>query len=123
MLALTDDLEKPLNDFLLPLYSGTGFIPGSTDVGDVSWLTPTAQIEAVTWPSETPGHTWQAVSCGKSSFAHKGMLCAGKVLAAAAIDLMTQPELLRAARSEFEKRAATGYVCPIEPGAVPVALE
>ena len=122
VLALTDGLKKPLNDFLLPLYSGTGFIPGSTDVGDVSWLTPTAQIEAVTWPSETPGHTWQAVSCGKRSFAHKGMLCAGKVLAATAIDLMTQPELLAAARAEFEKRSAGGYVCPIEPGAVPVAL-
>ncbi|MBO4854203.1 MAG: amidohydrolase [Oscillospiraceae bacterium] len=123
VLALTGDLKKPLNDFLLPPYSGTLFIPGSTDVGDVSWLTPTAQIVAVTWPSGTPAHTWQAVSCGKNSFAHKGMLCAGKVLAAAAIDLITQPELLQAARSEFNKRAATGYVCPIEPDAVPRALE
>ena len=119
VMALTDDLKKPLNDFLLPLYSATCFVPGSTDVGDVSWLTPTAQIETVTWPSGMPAHTWQAVSCGKSSFAHKGMLAAGKVLAAAAIDLMTRPELLQEARTEFEKRAAAGYVCPIEPGAVP----
>ena len=121
--ALTDNLNKPLNDFLLPLYHGTGFTPGSTDVGDVSWLTPTAQIEVACWPSEVAGHSWQIVSCGKSSFAHKGLLCAGKVLAATAIDLLEQPALLDAARAEFQKRAAGGYVCPIEPDAIPIALD
>lgn len=38
----THDLTEPLNDFLMPYYSGTGFTAGSTDVGDVSWLTPAA---------------------------------------------------------------------------------
>ena len=120
--ALSENYTKPLNDFLLPLYSGNVFTPGSTDVGDVSWLTPTAQINVVTWPAEVPGHSWQVVSCGKSSIAYKGMLCAAKVLAGAAIDLLKQPEALAAARAEFEKRAAEGYTCPIEPGAVPIAI-
>ena len=106
----------------MPYYSGSGFVAGSTDLGDVSWLTPTAQIEVVTWPAGCPGHTWQVVACGKSSLVHKGMVCAGKVLAAAAIDLLTDPELLAAAREEFSKKSASGYVCPIEPGAVPIAL-
>ena len=117
--ALSKHMTRPLNDFLMPAYSGTGFTPGSTDVGDVSWLAPTAQIEVVTWPAETSAHTWQAVSCGKSSIAHKGMLCAGKVLAATAIDLLTDPALLAEAKAEFAKRSAGGYVCPIEPDAVP----
>lgn len=119
---LTENMTRPLNDFVLPLYSGTGFTPGSTDVGDVSWQTPTSQIEAVTWPADVPGHSWQVVACGKSSFAHKGMLLAGKVLAATAIDLLTDEALLAAARAEFAERSADGYVCPIEPDAVPIAL-
>ena len=118
----TCNMTAPLNDFLMPYYSGSGFVAGSTDLGDVSWLTPTAQIEVVTWPAGCPGHTWQVVACGKSSLAYKGMVCAGKVLAAAAIDLLTDPELLAAAREEFSKKSASGYVCPIEPGAVPIAL-
>ena len=118
----TENMTRPLNDFLMPLYSGTGFVPGSTDVGDVSWQTPTSQITTATWPANTPGHSWQVVACGKSSFAHKGMLLAGKVLAATAIDLLTDSALLKAAQAEFKERSVDGYVCPIEPDAVPTAL-
>ena len=117
----TGQMTAGLNDFLMPYYGGSGFVAGSTDVGDVSRLTPTAQIETVTWPAGCPEHTWQVVACGKSSIAHKGMLCAGKVLAATAIDLLTDPELLDAARAEFQQ-ADSDYVCPIEPDAVPIAL-
>ena len=113
---------KPLNDFIPPLFSSTRFTPGSTDVGDVSWQTPTSQIETVCWPAGVPGHSWQIVACGKSGLAHKGMLLAAKVLAATAIDLMKDPALLAAAKAEFAERAAEGYTCPIEPGAVPIAL-
>lgn len=119
---MTDDMQAPLYDFLMPKYSGTGFIAGSTDVGDVSWQTPATQIEVVTWPGGMPGHTWQTVACGKSSIAYKGMLCAGKLLALAAIELMEDKELLEKAREEFKKKTASGYVCPIEDGAVPIAL-
>ena len=120
--ALTENMTKPINDFLMPLYSCLGFIPGSTDVGDVSWQTPTSQINVATWPAGMPGHTWQTVACGKTSIAYKGMLCAGKVLAATAIDLFEDGEILNKAKAEFEKRSKGGYVCPIEPGAKPIAL-
>ena len=91
-------------------------------MGDVSWQTPTSQIEAVCWPAGVPGHSWQIVACGKSGLAHKGMLYAAKVLAATAIDLYEDEALLAAAKAEFAERAADGYVCPIEPDAVPIAL-
>lgn len=120
--ALSENMTKPVYDFLMPQYSGEGFRPGSTDVGDVSWQTPTAQIEVAAWPAGVPGHSWQVVACGKSSMAHKAMLCAGKVIASAAIELLEQPELLEKAKSEFKERSASGYVCPIEPDAVPIAL-
>ena len=120
--TMSENMTKPVYDFLMPQYSGEGFRPGSTDVGDVSWQTPTAQIEVAAWPAGVPGHSWQVVACGKSSMAHKAMLCAGQVIASAAIELIEQPELLQKAKSEFEERSASGYVCPIEPGAVPIAL-
>ena len=120
--ALTENGSKAINDFIAPAYSSTAFCPGSTDVGDVSWLTPAAQLETVCWPAGVSGHSWQIVSCGKSGLAHKGMLLAGKVLAATAIDLLSDQALLAAAKAEFAGRAEGGYVCPIEPDAVPIAL-
>ena len=120
--ALSQDGKKPVNDFIPPLYSTTQFSPGSTDVGDVSWLTPTSQIETVCWPAGVPGHSWQIVACGKSELAHKGMFLAAKVLAGTAVDLLSDGALLARARAEFEERSAGGYVCPIEQDAVPIAL-
>lgn len=112
-----------MNAFLAPLYKGEAFKAGSTDVGDVSWLTPTAQIHVAAWPNGCPGHSWQNVSCDRTEIGHKAAVCAGKVLAAATVDLMQKPEILAQAREEFEKRTASGYVCPIPADAVPVVPE
>ena len=111
--VLSENGTKPLNDFVAPLYAGDVFEPGSTDVGDVSWQTPTAQLHAVCFPADAPGHSWQNVACGKTSIAHKGLLSAASVLAATAIDLLENPAILQAAKDEFQEAAATGYVCPI----------
>lgn len=121
-MELSDGGKKAINDFLAPMYSSESHTPGSTDVGDVSWLTPTSQIEATCWPAGVPGHSWQIVACGKSPLAHKGMLYAAKVLAATALDLLTDQDLLATAKAEFAKRTASGYVCPIEADAVPIAI-
>ena len=104
----------PLNNFIMPYVPSNAYSPGSTDVGDVSWLTPTAQFTAVTWPSGSPGHSWQNVSCGKTPIGHKGLLLAAKVLAGTAYDLMTEPKHLQEAKEEFAFTAAAGYDCPIE---------
>ena len=119
---MSENNQKPLTDFIVPLYHSNRIAAGSTDVGDVSWQTPTAQIQAAAWPAGVPGHSWQIVSFGKSEMAHDAMLCAGKVRAAAAIDLMTEEKLLAAAKEEFAERSVGGYVCPIEPDAIPVPL-
>lgn len=79
---------------------------GSTDVGDVSWVVPTAQVMIGCEPQGTPPHSWQWVANGKSALAHKGMLSAGKTIAATIYDVLKQPELLEKAKTEFE--AATG---------------
>ncbi len=88
--------------------------PVSTDVGDVSHIAPTAQMTACCMPLGVPLHSWQAVaSCG-SSIGHKAMLFAAKSLGLTAIDLLTQPGTLKAAREEFA--SVTGgkpYECPL----------
>lgn len=111
--------KRALNDFVVPYYPAFTYSPGSTDVGDVSWLTPTAQFSAVTWASGSPGHSWQNVSLGRSSIGYKGLLYAAKVLAASCADLMEDPELLQKARAEFMVSAAEGYDCPIGPEVIP----
>ena len=113
---------QALNGFVMPLYTGDAFSPGSTDVGDVSWLTPTAQIYTACFPSGAPGHSWQNVSIGKTSVGHKGLLLAGKVLAMTAADLFEHPEIIDQAKKEFAQRAAEGYTCPIPDDAVPIAI-
>ena len=114
----TWDGQNAINDFVMPYVPSDYMSPGSTDVGDVSWLTPTAQFSAATWASNCPGHSWQMVATGKTSFAHKAMLYAGMVLAGTAADLMTSPDILTDAREEFYETAASGYDCPLEPDLV-----
>lgn len=118
----TNNGERAINDFLMPEFHSTEQSMGSTDVGDVSWQTPTAQINTVTWTSGSPGHSWQNVSLGKSSIAYKGLLLAGKVLASTAIDLYENPEILSKAKEEWKLKTVSGYICPIEEDAVPIAI-
>ena len=82
---------------------------GSTDVGDVSWTVPTIGFRTATWVPGTPGHSWQAVAAGGMSIGLKGMENASKVLALTAVDLLSRPELISAARAEFERRRGPDY--------------
>jgi len=112
-----------IHRFIMPFNEkGTqGF--GSTDVGDVSWICPTAQIYVTTWASGTPGHSWQVVAQGKSGLAHKGMIFAAKVMAGAAIDLIDDPTVIEAAKAELKDTLdGESYVCPIPDGCKPRAI-
>lgn len=95
-----------MNSFLLPYREpeDNEILYGSTDVGDVSWQCPTAQIGVAAWAPDTPGHSWQVVAQGKSSIAHKSICYAGKVLARAAIDILENPEIIVAAKKEHSER-------------------
>ncbi len=79
---------------------------GSTDVGDVSWVVPTAGFSTSCWVPGTPAHSWQAVAAGGTTIGRKGMILAARVLAAAASDLFKDPKTLEAARAEHARRLA-----------------
>ena len=97
---------KSLCDVLLPFYDeGQEFpLPGSSDVGDVSWLVPTAQIAAASYALATPDHSWQLVSQGRTSIAHKGLILAAKVMACSCVDLLEKPEIAEKAKVELAER-------------------
>ncbi|UUZ94757.1 amidohydrolase [Paenibacillus sp. P25] len=111
---------KNLSDRLEPYEEKTEIMKGSTDVGDVSWKVPTVQCRTACWALGTPGHTWQVVSQGATSIGHKGMLHAGKVIGAAALESLLQPDLLEQAKAEHRKQlAGRTYQCPIPEGVTP----
>ncbi len=121
---LTDDGKKTLNDFIVPFYSGDEFSPGSTDVGDVSWQTPAAQLNTVCFTAHSPGHSWQNVSAGASAIGDKGTVYAAKVLACAASELFGDTEMIAQARDEYMARlAGNEYICPIPEDAEPYIIE
>lgn len=80
-----------------------GILSASTDVGDVSWNLPTAQFNAATWVPGTAAHTWQSTAASGMSIGDKGLLIAAKTLALTALDLLTDPKLVVAAKAEFDK--------------------
>lgn len=97
-------------------------IPGSTDVGDVSWVVPTAQMTAATWAFGTPGHSWQVVTQGKSGLCHKGMLLAAKAIALTAAELFEQPQIIDTAKDEWRATLnGESYLCPIPADVKPAA--
>lgn len=83
-----------------PLDYGT-CIAGSTDVGDVSYITPFAQMTAACWPVGVGSHTWIASACTGSEIGRKSMIFASKTLAATAYDMFTMPEKMKQAKEEF----------------------
>lgn len=101
---------------VLPLPKEGMVLPGSTDVGDVSWQTPVSQVMTACHALGTPFHSWQLVAQGKSGAAHRGMVFAAKTMAASAVSLFEDSELLQEARREFSSRIQrTPYACPIGP--------
>ncbi|WP_342489069.1 hypothetical protein MKX67_06955 [Cytobacillus sp. FSL W7-1323] len=81
-------------------------IGGSTDVGDVSWITPVGQIMTTCAPVGVQPHSWQATASYGSSIGLKGMHLAAKSMALTLFDLLTDTNLIDVAREEFVKETA-----------------
>ncbi|MGJ8606307.1 MAG: amidohydrolase [Marivita sp.] len=110
-------LQESLGDAAMPLDSAGQIQPynrslgyGSTDVGDVSWATPTVGVRTATWVPGTSSHSWQAVAASGHSIGHKGAQVAAKAMALMAVELFTNPEMRAQARAEFEAARGPDYV-------------
>ena len=104
--ALQKELGKPEDGFPTKVKEieepAVTFIGGgSSDVGEVTLIAPTATIK---FPGQVPGlinHHWSTTSCTYGSAAWKGLNAGAKAIAASAIDLMTKPEELKKLKDEF----------------------
>jgi aminobenzoyl-glutamate utilization protein B len=116
-----EELTDVLLDNTIPDAWNEGEVShGSTDVSDVSWHTPTMEFGTTTYVLGTPGHSWQNVAMSGMSIGHKSLIFASKVIAASAIDLLTKPDLLKAAKEELDKRLmGRTYKPPVPPEAKP----
>ncbi len=89
------------------------FVPkdrkGSTDVGDLSWIVPTAGLWTATWVPGTAPHSWQAVASGGTAIGDLGAGVAARTLARSAAALFRDPTLLERARAELEERRGPGF--------------
>jgi aminobenzoyl-glutamate utilization protein B len=88
---------------------------GSTDVGDVTLIVPTATIGFPGGVPGTIGHHWSAVACYNGSTAWKGLNAGAKAIAASAIDLLTRPEEIKKLRAEFEEMVKKAPYKPFLP--------
>ena len=86
----------------------------STDVGDVSQVVPTARLSTATWVPGTPAHSWQAVAASGKSIGQRGALNAASARAMAAVELFSSPDVVDAARDEFERRRGDRPYQPLQ---------
>lgn len=112
LLPTTYQYHKQLN--------GTS-IGGSTDVGDVSWITPMGMISTTCAPVGVQLHSWQATASFGSSIGFKGMHVAAQVMSLTAYDLLINKDnILERAKEEFygktkERKYVAGIPDNIEP--------
>ena len=111
-----------IQDEPLPYVETLKCEPASTDVGDVSYVAPTAQCYIATSAFGTQLHSWQMVSQGKSAIAHEGMIYAAKVMALTAAKAMADPDALKAIRTEHEMNVPE-YDCPLPEGVEPKVVK
>jgi aminobenzoyl-glutamate utilization protein B len=76
----------------------------------VSWVTPLATLNTATWVPGTSAHSWQATAAGGMSIGLKGAIVAAKTLALTVAQISTSPELIAAAKAEFDKSRGPGFV-------------
>lgn len=85
---------------LEPGHTSTG---GSTDVGDISYVVPTVGFTIAAWPLQTPAHSWASAAASGSDMGLKAAVAAAKVLAATAVELMQNPDVIVSAKAELDQ--------------------
>lgn len=74
---------------------------GSDDIGDISWVVPTVTLSYPANIAAGPGHSWANAIAMATPIAHKGTIAGAKVQAMTVLDLLTHPEMVKAAWDYF----------------------
>lgn len=107
-------VDSILCDKVLKVDDKDKVMAGSTDVGDVSYIAPFAQITAATWPIGTAAHTWIATASSGSGIGLNAMIFAAKTMAGTLYDLLSDKDLIISAKEEFGKTMGDyKYISPL----------
>ncbi len=74
---------------------------GSDDIGDVSWNVPTVTLRFPANIPGLPGHNWANAISMATPIAHKGVVAGAKAQALTILDILSKPELVKAAWDYF----------------------
>jgi aminobenzoyl-glutamate utilization protein B len=96
---------------------------GSTDVSDISWVTPTVGLGTATFVPGSAGHSWQNVAAAGSSIGVKGAVNAAKTLALTGADLFANPDIVKKAKAELNERRGPNFAYKAMLGDRPPALD
>ena len=77
---------------------------GSDDIGDISWVVPTATLRFPANIAGGAGHNWNKGIAMATPIAHKGATAGAKVQALTLLDFLLQPDLVQQARDYFENQ-------------------
>jgi len=92
----------------LPQYPYQGL--ASSDVGNVSWLVPTAGVYVAAVPKKLPMHSWCVVAATGMSIGEKAMITAARILGRTVVFLFKNPIQLEKIRKDFLYRRDSGNI-------------
>jgi aminobenzoyl-glutamate utilization protein B len=113
------DTVKTIEPYKIELEGGGG----STDVSDISWVTPTVGLGTATFVPGSAGHSWQNVAAAGSSIGVKGAVNAAKTLALTGADLFSNPDIVKKAKAELNERRGPNFTYKAMLGDRPPALD
>ena len=95
---------KAMLSDILEMNNWDKVMPGSFDHGDVSYIAPFAYLAVASFFPGCGGHTWQSTACAGSGLGEDALMCATKVLVGSIYDILQNPEILKSAKEEFQKK-------------------
>lgn len=111
--------KEPLEDVLFTgLDKPTGItkhIPGSTDVGYVTYMIPTSRLFGLGLIKDVPMHHWAVTATVGMSIGFKAALFAGKAIAQCAYDICNNPEVVKTWWEELSTKRGNSNFEPVWP--------
>ena len=108
-LGASGDLDDKIGDIKTEQGSG------SSDEGNVSWITPLGVLNVACSSRGTPGHHYLVHEESLAPAAMKGLRVAVQTLAFSAWDLLTDPAVLKEAKEEFARKTEGRPYDPVIP--------
>jgi aminobenzoyl-glutamate utilization protein B len=104
--TMTDETPA-LSTVIEPLPDEATPARASTDVGDISWFVPVGGLRVASYGYGLPTHSWPVVAATGTTIGTKALVTAAKTMAATAIDLYPDPELMQQVKDDWKKYRGT----------------